>query len=335
MLRRIRFGLLAVVILFWIAPAQISAYSYGDANTEEVAETFKLIESSLSGASPDWKAAEDAHKARFSEIQSHFGDSVAETLNKNFEDKDAKLLIDNYKAVLTMNLDRRFTYALKDVKNYAGTKLLLAKAKATFDTMTPYIASGTQEITKAFDEALDALGNPGLFGVGKKEADPALFKTKVDSIYAIVKPLFPFKAYIKATPVITAKPVNQPTPSKKPAATVQPSAGSEATPIPTAEASASATPSESPSPQPASAPEAAATAVPSIDDKPVESAAPDSSIVEATPEVTEQVTQEAGVEHAPMERLDKTNTPVTLIVILGVLVIGGGVIWFIRKKGLL
>jgi hypothetical protein len=361
-----RSGLAVVVLLLWLSPAQVSAYSYGDANTEDVAETFKLIVSSASGSNPDWKSIEEAHKVRRSEIKSHFGEAIAVTLDKNVEVKDSKLFIANYKAVLVMNLDRRFTYALKDVSDYAGAKLLLAKAKATFDTLSPYMESGTDDINRAFDEALEALGNPGLFGVGEKEADPETFKQKVNFIYGKVKPQFPYKAYVKpaaaepskekpvkdpaATPAPTV--THKPAASKAPAPTVKPSPSEKPNVAEEEVAAASPTLSTAPSSNPeqlvSASPEAEPTAeVPAAEGAGDEPAASDASgnqgtsvevldepsSSDSTVAASEQATQEEG--HAPMERTDKTNASVTLFAIAGVIIVGAGVIWFIRKKGLL
>ena len=360
--RWLRSGLAAVVLLLWIAPAQALAYSYGDANTEDVAETFKLIEASLSGTSPNWQAAADAHKVRRSEIKAHFGDAVAVTLDKNVEAKDGKLLVANYKAVLVMNLDRRFTYAIKDVEDYAAAKLLLAKAKATFDVMAPYVSSGTDGINQAFEDALEALGNPGLFGVGKKEVDPQAFKEKVNFIYSKVKPLFPYKAYVKPSSPTQEKPSTEPKPSAKP--DTKPVEKPETKPAPdkkpvseAGEPSPSATPSasESPSLEPEEQPSATAEATESVtasespSASPSESVSPESepaasaeSSESAQPEPSEsaaaddgEIAQAASEEHAPMDRSDKTNTKVTVIVIAGVILVGGGALWFIRKKGLI
>ena len=77
--------------------------------------------------------------------------------------------------------------------------------------------SKVSENKQAFEDALGALGNPGLFGVGKKEVQADVFSQKVDSIYKSVKPMFTFKAYIKPAvqrsrlkqvkePVVPAKP---------------------------------------------------------------------------------------------------------------------------------
>jgi hypothetical protein len=107
------------------------------------------------------------------------------------------------------------------------------------------------QISAAFDEALDALGNPGLFGVGEKPADPERFKAKVDFIYKTVAPQFPFSG---------ASPGKQ---------------------------------------------------------------AGNSGEVNPSP---------AG--HAPMERVNKTNPVVSVIVIGAVVVIVGGAFWFARRKGI-
>jgi hypothetical protein len=241
------YGLALAIALLFLAPSQALAYSYGDANTEAVAETFKLIEASLSGNSPDWKKAEEAYKVNRSELSAHFGAGVVAALDKNFQEKDAKLTIANFKAVLVMNIDRRFQYALNDLNDYAASKLLLAKAKATYETLEPYITSGTGDIKKAFDEALTALGNPGLFGVGKTDSNPQAFKKNVTFIQEQISPLFPFQGETK----------------------------------------------------------------------------------EGT-QTTEPIDPSKG--HAPMERTQKTNTPVTIGLIIFMLILGGLIFWWMKRR---
>lgn len=247
MKRLLQYGLAIMIAVLLLAPSPASAYSYGDANTEEVAETFKLVEAALKGAAPDWKTAEEAYKVRRSEIKSHFGDAVTSTLDHNFQEKNAELTLSNFKAVLVLNLDRRFKYALEDLNDYAQAKLLLAKAKSTFETLQPYMEMDAGEINKAFEDALIALGNPGLFGVGKKDPDPEAFKRNVSLIQNKISPLFP----------------------------LQGAEGNEATPT-----------------------------LP--DDEPI--------------------------QHAPVERTEKTNVGVTIGVIVVMAVIGGFIIWWMRRK---
>lgn len=342
--------LLLVTVALHIAPSQAQAYSYGDANTEDIAETFKLVESSLAGASPNWKAAEEAYKVRRPEIVSHFGEAVGATLDNNFKNKDAKLTVANFKAVLVMNLDRRFTYAIKGFDDYAQTKLLLAKAKATFDTLKPYVSSRTDEINAAFDAALEALGNPGLFGVGQKAAEPGVFKEKVNFIYGIVKPLFPYKAYVK--PAATQKPAATPKPAatQRPAVTQKPAAEQQqaeptdkaendvpaataetdaATDDKTSEADKPVTETEKPQEVAAAGADANAAATPvPVENETVVAA-------EQNPAQEQGEAEESGKElaaHAPMEQTDKTNPWVSVSVIGGVVLLAGGAVWLARKK---
>lgn len=198
-IRSLRIAVLIVALFMVLAPTSAWAYSYGDANTEAVAETFKLVVSSLEKNPADWSAAEAAHKERRDEIASHFSESVAATLDADFKAQKKEETIADYKALLVMNLDRRFQSVLSNISDYTTAKLLLAKARATFETLSPYTESQLSAdqlngLSKDFDTALDALGNPGLFGVGKKDTNEAALKESVNRIYDAVKPLFPFSA---------------------------------------------------------------------------------------------------------------------------------------------
>ncbi|MFC4812887.1 hypothetical protein [Paenibacillus sp. GCM10023250] len=254
-------AMLLVAIFFALAPAGAWAYSYGDANKEDVAETFKLVVSSLGKSPADWNAAEAAHKERREEIVSHFGEDVAAALDANLKARDAELTIANYKAILIMNLDRRFDNALQSIADYTQAKLLLAKARATYEALAPYAeAKLTPEalngLSADFDAALDAIGNPGLFGVGRKDADAEALKADANKIYGALKPLFPYT----------------------------PASGGGANP-----------------------------------DEAAQAAEPDA--IDGTK------------QHAAMARESKTNPAVTVGVIAGIVVVGGGTVWAARRKG--
>lgn len=334
---------MAILTALIILPVSAMAYSYGDANTEDVAETFKLVQSSVGNGASDWSAAESAYQERRAEIVSHFGEAVGSTLDANFKAKDSKAVIANFKGVLVMNLDRRFNYAIQGIDDYAASKLLLAKAKATYDTLQPYMNSGTADIEKAFDEALDALGNPGLFGVGKKPVQPDVFKEKVGFIYGKVKPLFPYQAAAapsEPTPVAqpTETPKTEPTvkpeqpvaveKEAKPAETKAPDvAAAVETKAPEPSASASASPSPSPSATPTAE---AASATPAASAAATTAPAKAADAASTTVKQAEPVKEASA--HAAMQRTDKTNSFVSTAVIGGVIVLLGGGVWFARKR---
>ncbi|MBD0382145.1 hypothetical protein [Paenibacillus sedimenti] len=336
-------SLMLVLAALIVIPSSALAYSYGDANTEDVAETFKLVQTSLGDGANDWNAAQEAYKVRRAEIAAHFGEEVAVTLDTNFQAKDNKAVVSNFKAVLVMNLERRFTYASKGLDDYAQAKLLLAKAKATFDTLQPYIGSGSDDINKAFDVALDALGNPGLFGVGKKEVQPEVFKEKVNFIYNKVKPLFPYKAAVKTAapsePAPTAKPQETPKAeaavSSKPEQQTPASKGQEAKPAESKQPDAAVTATGTLAPESSASAAASSTPAPTTDTAQATPAAEASAKPAETPAGSEAAKAEPAKEaaaHAPMQRTDKTNPLVSIAVIGAVIVVLGGGVWFARKK---
>jgi hypothetical protein len=187
----------SVLLVAGLFPATAGAYSYGSANAEAVAETFKLTAAKLNAAPPDWAAAKAAYAEVRSELESHFGKDVTKEMDDAFAAKGKDRVLADWKGVLVLNLKRRFEYAEQGFNDYNATKLLLAKARATYETLKPYMTEKLPdqklaELDKAFDDALNALGNPGLFGVGKKDPNPDLFKQKIKTIYDTVQPLFPF-----------------------------------------------------------------------------------------------------------------------------------------------
>lgn len=267
----LRTATLFVALFLALTPAGVWAYSYGDANTESVAETFKLVVADLAKSPADWKGAEAAHKERRDEIASHFGEDVAATLDANFKSRNADVTIANYKALLVMNLDRRFDNAIQVIAEYTQAKLLLAKARATYETLVPYAEAQLSKteldgLSADFDAALTAIGNPGLFGVGKKDADVKALETAVNGVYGTLKPLFPY------TPDQAA------------------SGGGK-----TGGASDSGN----------------------------------------TAQTAEPDTIDGTQQHAAMARQNKTNPAVTIGVIAGIVVIGGGAVFWARRKGLI
>ena len=313
-------------VIFVGAPTSSFAYTYGDANMEDVAETFKVIAASLNKDAPDWKSIDAAYQTRRSEISSHFGEAIALTLDENLKAKDAEQFLANYKAVLVMNLDRRFDYAIVDVSDYTKAKMLLAKAKATYETLEPFIGDSATitAANAAFDLALKALGNPGLFGVGKVESNPDEFVKQVNSIYNGIEGSFPFTAYKEV--IVEEKPVPVPEDNSEP----------EVIPVeevlPTAVEEVTETDNDLNPPLDVDMSEEEDISISTDNTDTSETGEDDTS----TPERTEDTTAVAfGEDHAPMTRTDKTNPVITFVLIGGLIILAVVVLWFVRKQGLL
>ena len=201
MTKRVPRPLLALLALFWLLPSSVWAYSYGNANTEDIAVTFTTINAKLTADPADWDAAKAAYEERKSEMTLHFGDAVPKELDAAFAAKDPDRVIADMKGVLAFNIERRFKYAKEGFSDYNQAKLLLAKARATYEALKPFMtdtvgADGLRKLDDDFETALKALGNPGLFGVGKEEPDQALFEKTLQQIDDTIHPLYPFEGAV-------------------------------------------------------------------------------------------------------------------------------------------
>ncbi len=353
-------------------PAQASAYSYGDPNKEEIAEAYKDIAAALSKSPEDWNGAYQAFSGKKAEIKLEFGDSVAQTLENNFTQKQKDLVLNNYKAVLVLNIDRRLDNAEKQFSDYSKAKLLLAKARGTFNVLESSVSAATgKKVYDGFDQALKALGNPGLFGVGTEPADKDAFLKQTAQIRASVKPLFVMKkasAQAQApakTPVAPApkpaattpaKPATtQTAPATKPAAapaqpqatTAQPAATAQTaqtpatTTTPAADAKvspATAQPAQGTTTATGTTP-AATPAAPAIttDSKQTSAttASENTQATSASAEVQTAAAHASASDSAADSASSKVNPLVTVSVIGGLLILIGGAFWLGKRKGLI
>ncbi len=329
---KLHLATIMLLLLCLLLPVGALAYSYGDPNKEDVAESFKEIVVELSESPIDWITAAAIYKTRRAEISSHFGEDIAITLDVNLSDENKDAFIANYKAVLGLNLKRRFDYSIKDFDDYAAAKLLVAKAKGTYDVMRPYLPSKqTAELDTAFEVAYTSLGNPGLFGVGEKPSDEAEFKKQSSFILDTILPLFPYtsaKAAVEepaeAKPALKPEVKPAPEPEKKPAPIEEDKPALEDDNVSAKDEPVVVVPAEPKE---------------SIDEDIIQDTN-NTELSEATdsdPEVEAQseATDDVAIEHAPMERTKKTNPLISIIVIAALIAIIGTTLWILRKKKLI
>lgn len=157
-----------------------NAYSYGDPNEEKIAEAYKKMVVQLDKNPPNFTETEKIYDTVKEEIDQHMGSEPSKLIKENLEKEEKEELIENMQKILALNIDRRLSGVDKNFEDYETSKRLLAKGHATYQALSPVIAEKDPEMDKQikaeFDKALEALGNPGLFGVGKKEADQEALK---------------------------------------------------------------------------------------------------------------------------------------------------------------
>jgi hypothetical protein len=189
--------LLLILILNGLVTNRASAYSYGDPNEEKVAEVYKEIVIKLDENPPNFSTAKELYGTIKEEIDMHMGKDPSTVILKDIDAKDKEKTIKNLEELMVLNIARRLESIEKNFKEYDTSKRLLAKAFATYEALSPKVEAKNPETDKAirkdFDEALNSLGNPGLFGVGKKEADLEAFKASKDKILSDLKKEFNIK----------------------------------------------------------------------------------------------------------------------------------------------
>ncbi|ACB62280.1 conserved hypothetical protein [Exiguobacterium sibiricum 255-15] len=182
-----------IAFLFLLtAPLSASAYSYGDPGKEAFAEAYKQFEEQLD--QKDYKLARETIDAYDKEFTLYFPEAK-EKIDAALADQDTDAAKQAYRVALRQNIERRLHFAQEQFDDFGQAKLLLAKARGTYDVLAPYVkesedAKTSDSLYTAFDESLAALGNPGLFGVGKKASDREAFDQNIKQIEDTITPLF-------------------------------------------------------------------------------------------------------------------------------------------------
>jgi len=98
----------------------------------------------------------------------------------------AALLNRAYKA----EIERRLEGASQNLGDYQTAKVLVVKSKRFLDLILPSLSEGDRKAAEqALAKVLDAIGNPGVFGVGAKPADAAAFSDAEKALMAVLAPL--------------------------------------------------------------------------------------------------------------------------------------------------
>lgn len=172
--------------LFTLLPHSAFAYSYGNPNEEAVAENYKQVVAKLNQTPSDFTGAAQTFATIKQELDMHMGTEPSQAIEGALKAEDKDAAISAFQKTLVLNIARRLENVESDFANYQQGKLLLAKGLATYDALSPVVkekdAALDQKIRQNFEKGLQALGNPGLFGVGVKQPDAQAFKTSKEEI---------------------------------------------------------------------------------------------------------------------------------------------------------
>ncbi|UCA10143.1 hypothetical protein [Aeromonas enteropelogenes] len=183
----IALALLAGPVLTGMGQAQ--AYSYAAAGKEPLIDAREQL---LTAASEGQDASETLRGLadELGYLEQHHKVELQAPLAAAIKSKDAAataaLLNRAYKA----EIERRLDGAKQNLGDYQTAKVLVVKSKRFLDLILPSLSEGDRQAAEqALAKVLDAIGNPGVFGVGAKPADAAAFAEAEKALMAVLAPL--------------------------------------------------------------------------------------------------------------------------------------------------
>ncbi|RQM59542.1 hypothetical protein [Aeromonas enteropelogenes] len=188
----IRHGFIALTLLagpVLTGMGQAQAYSYAAAGKEPLIDAREQL---LTAASEGQDASETLKGLadELGYLEQHHKVELQAPLAAAIKSKDAAataaLLNRAYKA----EIERRLDGAKQNLGDYQTAKVLVVKSKRFLDLILPSLSEGDRQAAdQALAKVLDAIGNPGVFGVGAKPADATAFAEAEKALMAVLAPL--------------------------------------------------------------------------------------------------------------------------------------------------
>jgi hypothetical protein len=183
----IRSGLIALLLLTTMGQAQ--AYSYAAAGKEPLIDAREQLLTAASEGQ-DASAVLASLTEELTYLEQHHKVVLQAPLAEAIKNKDAATTATLLNRAYKAEIERRLEGAGQNLGDYQTAKVLVVKSKRFLDLILPALS---EEDRKAADGALakvlDAIGNPGVFGVGAKVADEKAFKAAEQDLMAVLAPL--------------------------------------------------------------------------------------------------------------------------------------------------
>ncbi len=167
---------------------QVQAYSYSAAGKEPLIDGRETLLAAVnSGDFATGKAAYDKMAKEVLYFKMEYGVDLDSPMRNALKAKDAEQVNRVLNQAYVEEINRRLKGAEENVGDYQVSKVLVVKSKLFLDLLTPQMdTTGRQNAEQAIQGALNAIGNPGVFGVGAAPADPeALVKYHQELMQAL------------------------------------------------------------------------------------------------------------------------------------------------------
>ncbi|GAB3519589.1 hypothetical protein [Photobacterium alginatilyticum] len=167
-----------ILLLGLVVNTPSHAYSYAAAGKEPVIDGREAIMQAL--AVDDFAAAKvavDGLHEEFTYLRNEHQVDLQTPMAQALAEKDAAKVEAVMDRAVIEEIIRRLDGAEKNLGDYQVAKVLVVKSKLFLDLIMPKLdEANRQQAATAIQGVLQAIGNPGVFGVGQAPADPAVFK---------------------------------------------------------------------------------------------------------------------------------------------------------------
>lgn len=160
------------------------AYSYAAAGAEPLLDGREaLFAAASAGKWDDAKAALAGMQADLDYLDQNEDKGVMQAFTDALAQQDPKAVMAAFTRAASDEIVRRLNGARDNLKDYQTAKVLVVKAQRFYAAVAADLPpEAAKTISDALAKALDAVGNPGVFGVGARPADPDAFAAARDEI---------------------------------------------------------------------------------------------------------------------------------------------------------
>ena len=183
-MKRLTPSLIGLLLIAFIAPLDAHAYSYAAAGKEPLIDGREAVLAAVNRG--DWEAASQAFDTIRDEItylDEHHASGLLEAMITHLKTKNDQGIGEALRRAFVAEIDRRLSAAKKHLTEYQTAKVLVVKShrlfQATSGAFSPEQRAAAEQGLKA---ALQSIGNPGVFGVGRKPADPDAYQKAYQAV---------------------------------------------------------------------------------------------------------------------------------------------------------
>jgi len=185
-----------ILSLSLIATDSASAYSYAE-KEDPMAILFK---SAVSAAKKgDWPKVSEYARKGMAEQKGHIfeADFLSPAFKAAVDAKDVSATAEVFANLVYISIREKLHRTVREAfKNFKSSRARLQIARKSYlDVLDGNVKKQDPErsgaILKQFDIALKSLGNPGFFGVGKKQPDKSRYSEAVKTIETLIIQTFP------------------------------------------------------------------------------------------------------------------------------------------------